>query len=132
MPRSKIYGGDEAYRGYQASKKRYFYGIKIHLMVTETGEPVEFFLSTGLFADVRGLRVFSFDLPVGSVVYADKADNDYETEDLLLEAEHIQLSAMRKHNSKYLLILLRYLTFSGNLSFNQNRQKREINSLFCS
>ncbi|ELP56757.1 MULTISPECIES: transposase [Microcystis] len=118
MPRSKIYGGDEAYRGYQASKKRYFYGIKIHLMVTETGEPVEFFLSTGLFADVRGLRVFSFDLPVGSVVYADKADNDYETEDLLLEAEHIQLSAMGKHNSKYLLILLRYLTFSGNLSCN--------------
>jgi hypothetical protein len=118
VPRSKIYGGDEAYRGYQASKKRYFYGIKIHLMVTETGEPVEFFLSTGLFADVRGLRVFSFDLPVGSVVYADKADNDYETEDLLLEAEHIQLSAMGKHNSKYLLTLLRYLTFSGNLSCN--------------
>ena len=24
IPRSKIYGGDEAYRGYQASKKRYF------------------------------------------------------------------------------------------------------------
>ena len=44
MPRSKIYGGDGAYRDYQASKKRYFYGIKIHLMVTEIGEPVEFFL----------------------------------------------------------------------------------------
>ncbi|WP_228036303.1 hypothetical protein [Microcystis sp. LEGE 00066] len=74
--------------------------------------------TTKSLPDVRGLRVFSFDLPVGSVVYADKADNDYETEDLLLEAEHIQLSAMRKHNSKYLLILLRYLTFSGNLSCN--------------
>ena len=69
-------------------------------MVTETGEPVEFFLLKGSFADVKGLRVFPFDLPVGSVVYADKAYNDYETEDLLLEAEHIQLSAMRKHNSK--------------------------------
>jgi hypothetical protein len=100
MPRSKIYGGDEAYRGDQASKKRYFYGLKIHLMVTETGEPVEFFLLKGSLADVRGLRVFPFDLPVGSVVYADKAYNDYETEDLLLEAEHIQLSAMPKHNSK--------------------------------
>ena len=29
IPRSKIYR-DEKYRGYQASKKRYFYGLKIH------------------------------------------------------------------------------------------------------
>ena len=36
IPRSKIYD-DEAYRGYQASKRRYFYGLKIHLMVTESG-----------------------------------------------------------------------------------------------
>ncbi|WP_271253293.1 transposase [Pseudanabaena sp. Chao 1811] len=39
IPRSKIYDGNEEYRGYQASKKRYFYGIKIHLMATESGEP---------------------------------------------------------------------------------------------
>ncbi|MFM7713083.1 MAG: transposase [Microcystis sp.] len=77
MPRSKIYGGDEAYRGDQASKKRYFYGLKIHLMVTETGEPVEFFLSTGSLADVRGLRVFSFDLPVGK--YLGKINYTYLT-----------------------------------------------------
>jgi len=100
IPKSKLYDGDEAYRGYQASKKRYFYGVKVHLMVTETGEPVEFFLTAGSFSDVRGLRVFSFDLPEGSTVYADKAYNDYEIEDLLLEAENIKLSAIRKHNSK--------------------------------
>ena len=35
IPSSKIYDGNEEYRGYQASKKRYFYGIKNHLMVTE-------------------------------------------------------------------------------------------------
>lgn len=29
-------------------------------------------------------------------MYADKAYNDYEVEDLLLEAENIKLSAMRK------------------------------------
>jgi hypothetical protein len=28
---------DKAFRGYQSSKKRYFYGLKIHLMITETG-----------------------------------------------------------------------------------------------
>ncbi len=32
---SSIAGG--AYRGYQASKKRYFYGLKIHLVVTKEG-----------------------------------------------------------------------------------------------
>ena len=31
--RSKIYSKED-FRGYQASKKRYFYGLKIHLMVT--------------------------------------------------------------------------------------------------
>ncbi|MFO0048614.1 MAG: hypothetical protein ACK54E_08975, partial [Pseudanabaena sp.] len=52
------YDGDEEYRGYQASKKRHFYGIKIHLMVTASREPVEFFLTSGSFADVKGLRVW--------------------------------------------------------------------------
>lgn len=42
--RCKLYR-DEAYRGYQASKKHYFYGLKIHLVVTKDGIPVEFFLS---------------------------------------------------------------------------------------
>lgn len=46
------------------------------------------------------MRVFSFDLHEASTVYADKAYNDYEIEDLLLEAENIKLSAIRKQNSK--------------------------------
>jgi hypothetical protein len=100
ISRSKLYEGAEAYRGYQASKKRYFYGVKIHLMVTEAGEPVEFFLTPGSFADVKGLKVFPFALPEGSVVYADKAYTDYAVEDLLLEAEKIQLSALRQRNSQ--------------------------------
>src|SRR5438132_11676409 len=36
--RSKIYT-DEKFRGYTASKKRYLYGLKIHLMVTHDGQP---------------------------------------------------------------------------------------------
>lgn len=99
ISRSKIYKGED-YRGYQASKRRYFYGVKIHLMVTEKGEPVEFFISTGAFADVRALQVFEFDLPEQSVVYADKAYNHYEVEDSLLEDGQIKLSVMRRENSK--------------------------------
>ena len=36
ISRCQIYR-DEAFRGYQSSKRRYFYGLKIHLMITETG-----------------------------------------------------------------------------------------------
>jgi len=97
--RSKIYS-TEAFRGYQASKKRYFYGVKIHLMVTQEGHPVECFLTPGGFGDVDALKYYAYALPDGSIIYADKAYNDYEIEDLLKEVEHITLLPMRKKNSK--------------------------------
>jgi hypothetical protein len=97
--RAKIYA-DEKFRGYQASKKRYFYGLKIHLMVTQDGQPVECFLTHGGFGDVDALKYYAYALPDGSMIYADKAYNDYEIEDLLKEVEHIHLIPMRKKNSK--------------------------------
>src|SRR5215204_5637987 len=48
--RCKLYRGAE-YRGYQASKRRYFCGLKIHLVVTKEGLPVEFLLSPGAWND---------------------------------------------------------------------------------
>jgi len=97
--RSKIYS-DENFRGYQASKKRYFYGLKIHLMVTQDGQPVECFLTHGGFGDVDALKYYAYELPDSSIIYADKAYNDYEIEDLLKAVEHMQLIPMRKKNSK--------------------------------
>jgi len=96
--RAKLYQG-KAYRGYIASKKRYFYGLKLHLMVTENGQPVEFFLSPGSFFDGTGLYGFEFDLPEGAQVVGDKAYNNYAIEDML-EVAGIQLSPFRKKNSK--------------------------------
>lgn len=96
--RSRRYRG-EAYRGYIASKKRYFYGVKLHLLVTADMEPVEFFLTPGAESDVAGLEWFDFDLPAGSQIIGDKAYNDYELEDVLKEAD-LQLLPMRKSNSK--------------------------------
>jgi len=98
IKRNKIYG-DEEHRGYQASKKRYFYGVKVHLLVTKDHQPVEFFLSPGAFSDTAALRQFDFDLPAGSQVFGDKAYTDYLVEDLLDEAG-IQLVTDRKKNSK--------------------------------
>jgi len=97
--RSKIYS-DEHFRGYQASKNRYFYGLKIHLMVTQDGQPVACFLTPGGFGDVDALKYYAYELPDGAIIYADKAYNDYEIEDLLQEVDHIKLIPMRKKNSK--------------------------------
>jgi Transposase DDE domain len=98
IQRNKIYG-DEEHRGYQASKRRYFYGVKIHLLVTKDHQPVEFFLSPGAFSDTDALTQFDFDLPEGAQIFADKAYNYYLVEDLLDEAD-IQLAPDRKKNSK--------------------------------
>lgn len=95
--RCKLYHGED-WRGYQASKKRYYYGIKIHLMVTLQGQPVEFFLTPGSWSDTRALKMYTFDLPEGALLTGDKAYNDYEFEDLLDVAE-LELEPLRKKNS---------------------------------
>lgn len=95
--RSKIYQ-DEGCRGYISSKKRYFYGLRIHIMVTEHGEPVEFFLAPGAMSDTHALQLYNFDLPENSLVIGDKAFNDYTIEDIMKEAG-IFLLPIRKKNS---------------------------------
>ncbi len=91
---------NERFRGYTASKRRYFYGVKIFLLTAAQGQPVEMFLVPGATADVTALEVFDFTLPSQSTVYGDSAFTLYEVEDLLRETEQIDLSPMRKKNSK--------------------------------
>jgi hypothetical protein len=43
-------------RGYRASKKQYFYGFKVHLLVTAAGDPIEFLTSQGFLHDLEGLK----------------------------------------------------------------------------
>ena len=115
--RSKIYSGED-FRGYQASKKRYFYGLKIHLMVTQDGQPVECFLTPGSCGDVDALKYYAYELPDGAIIYADKAYNDYEIEDLLKDGDHSQLLPMRKKNSKRAL--------SPSISFVQSYYRKRV------
>lgn len=95
---AKVYH-DEAYRGYCASKRRYFYGVKLFLLTTATGEPVEAFLTPGATADVTALGAYQFDLPENSTAYADSAFTLYDLEDVLHDAAAIELQPMRKCNS---------------------------------
>jgi hypothetical protein len=98
IPRAKIYQ-EKAFHGYTASKRRYFYGLKIHLLVTESGQPVEFFLTPGSFHDGGCLPLFDFDIPADSTVYADKSYNLYWMEDVL-KGVGIDLLPIRKKNSR--------------------------------
>ena len=72
----------KSFRGYIASKRRYFYGLRVHLVVTGAGEPVEFALAAGSEADMTIFKELELDLPEGSIICADKAYTDYDYEDL--------------------------------------------------
>jgi hypothetical protein len=101
--RCRLYPVEEhggAFRGYIASKRSYFYGLRVHLVVTGAGEPVEFSLAAGSGADVAIFKDLELDLPEGSIICADKAYTDYHHEDLLKEAAGLHLKAQRRKNSK--------------------------------
>jgi len=74
--RCQIYQ-EEEFRGKIASKRRFFYGLRVHLVITHTGQPVEFMLAPGSWNDVRGLKHLALDLPEGSKLYADRIYTDY-------------------------------------------------------
>jgi hypothetical protein len=96
--RCKIYQ-DECFRGYIPSRKEYFYGLKVHALMTESGIPAEMFLSPGAYSDTSSLYDFYFPLPSGSVIYGDRAYNAYNIEDELEQAG-VHLNPVRKKNSK--------------------------------
>ncbi|MFN3599691.1 MAG: IS982 family transposase, partial [Aquificaceae bacterium] len=104
--RSKIAKGKE-FRGYIPSKKAYFHGIKLHVVVRLDGFVVEFDVTYGSMNDVKGLYILP--LQEEGVVYADRAYNDYFAEDMLAE-EGIRLLPVRKENSGRYNGCLQYLS----------------------
>ncbi len=105
IKRCRLFAGDcasekEAHRGYCASKRRYYFGLKVHLLITGGGAPVEFVLTPASLADISGLRRLPLELPEGAKIYGDRAYTDYQEEDLLQEAGGIILQSQRKANAK--------------------------------
>lgn len=89
----------EAFRGYAPSKRCYFYGLRVHLVVSEAGEPMEFALEAGSEAGLTVVRNLGLDLPEGSTIFADKDYTGYDYEDLLKQIGS-HLKAQRRKNSK--------------------------------
>ncbi len=101
IPRCRLYGKQrKAFRGYIASKKRFFYGLRAHVLVTAAGQPVDLVLAPGSDADMSAFKRLHLDLPNGATIYADKAYTDYVCEDVLNEDTTISLVALRKRNTK--------------------------------
>ena len=90
----------EEFRGYSASKRRYFYGVRVQVVVTVTGLPVECCILPGSLSDIQGLAELPLSLPAGAQVAADAAYTYYEWEDHLVEQDSVNLLVARKANSK--------------------------------
>jgi hypothetical protein len=90
----------QAYRGYNASKKEYFYGFKVEVITTADGLPVQYFIVAGSVHDAKAFEAMDVDLPEGSQLYADSAYTNYELESLYRECEQVSLLCERKCNSK--------------------------------
>ena len=99
IPRCKLLQG-KAYHGRCASKRSWFYGLKVQVVATSTGIPVEFHIHAGSEADSTGQRGLALDLPAGSVLYTDAGYTDYVAEDLFNQASGSQQLTARKTNSK--------------------------------
>jgi transposase len=97
--RCRLYRGEQ-HRGYCASKRSYYFGLKVHLLVSSTGQPVEFVLTPAAEGDINGLRRLPLNLPDGADLVADAAYTDYGFEDDLEQDGQITLTADRRKNSK--------------------------------
>ena len=89
----------EDFRGYQASKKRYFYGLKVHLMVTQVGSPLNAFYPWRLWR-CPCLSIMRMSCQMVQLFMLIKPIMTNEIENLLKVVEQIQLLPIRKKNSK--------------------------------
>jgi hypothetical protein len=94
------YGGNQALSRMMLEEGKYIkhkIRLKLHLVVTKEGLPVEFLLSPGGWNDTALLDQFDCDLPPGAKVIGDKAYNAYLIEDIMAECD--LLLPLRRQNS---------------------------------
>lgn len=95
--RAKIFQSKK-FHGYTASKKHYFFGIKVHMIVDVEGVPIEFCFTPASTSDIGGLKELACELPRGSILFGDRAYNSYSLEDDLQEMAGINLIPRRRKN----------------------------------
>jgi Transposase DDE domain len=98
ISRCKLLKGKQ-WRGKQSSMRRYFYGVKVQVLVNSQGIPVEFGFVPGCESDVQALKKLPLAVAAESKIYGDSAYTDYQTEDDMREVELVELMIQRKRNS---------------------------------
>ena len=96
--RSKLWR-DISLKGYNASKQKYFYGFKVHMVVTTNQEPVSCYISEGSIHDTVASYKFLPTLPKNSIVIGDKGYISGKLEKFLAQFG-IELSALKRKNMK--------------------------------
>jgi len=101
-PRSR-----QVYRGFVPSKRVYFHGSKLHLLVDEVN------LSPGSLHDLSSLLLLPLDLPEGAELHMDRGYESHLYEDLLREAQGILPMVIRRGNTRRYVPWLQYLAIVG-------------------
>lgn len=104
ISRCRLYEGND-FHGYNASKREFFYGLKVTVLALSSGCPHLVRISPGKEHDITSFKALKSCLPKGSTIYGDAAYLDYKLEDELEIEYGIHLVAERKSNSKRLLSL---------------------------
>jgi hypothetical protein len=99
ISRSKLLAGEE-FRGYKASFRRYFYGLKLQLLTTRQGIPVNYAITEASLHDSLAMREMKYDISAESVVYADAAYTDQDFEQQIKDNDCIDWLAQKKKNAK--------------------------------
>ena len=99
----------QAFRGYIACKRRFFYGLRVHLVMTTSGLPVEVMLAPGAEADISAFRRLTLDLPPQAHIFADAGYLDQHEEAMLEEAGLHLVAQHRKNSRKPLLPWISYI-----------------------
>ncbi len=87
--------------GYNASKKMWFTGLKVHVLATLQGQPKEFIISSASMHDLKAFqKMYLGTVPKRSTVFGDKAYTSLPYEHELLFSRDILLVAERRSNSK--------------------------------
>ncbi|WP_438781457.1 IS982 family transposase [Enterococcus sp. DIV0187] len=84
--------------GYNSTKKLYFYGLKISVMVTKTGFPLTYTVTKASIHDVNMAETLAFDCPIEKLL----GDKGYVSSDMQkrLLNKGIELSTPVKKNAK--------------------------------
>jgi len=90
---------DEKFKGYNASKKRFIYGLKVHMIVNTNKEPIFFYISNASTHDITASYNFAFNLPENSILIGDKGYVSSNLADFLGEF-NINLSPIFRKNMK--------------------------------